>query len=462
MNVLPYANSHYQVRTCSESHSGQLAFLCLAGFILTQAYAIPPISLPINWALWPSLPDIFGIGMLICVLVPRTSGPISEFDRTILKGMGAIVMFTALSFIITLPLSKPGEPLKYGLFSVFLWVKYFIVFWAATQIPLNSRRRLVLHRAALIAFLWLTLSAIASYFGLLDLRRLVAHLPSELAGKWSGRMLASTAWNAPGSSSIVVLVLAGLTLATTDYRKNLPLVILVILLGAVMVFLSGSRQGVIRFASFILILLARGARRHFLALIVILLVSLLIIETLGGLELPKTSQIELALSRQRYLIENPFTDEAMAGRPTLWKTAVKVLNEIPVAYFLGIKAGSFLTGYRIPEGIILAPHNMVLSLLLSGGMVALLIYVLSYGRIFTSLWRIRYQVWPMVAVTGGMLTSTFTSGIFEASLATGWFLGLYFVCLHIAGCNSISSPETKWRPIISAVKTTKGTRYEIY
>jgi hypothetical protein len=99
--------------------------------------------------------------------------------------------------------------------------------------------------------------------------------------------------------------------------------------------------------------------------------------------------------------------------------------------------------YRKELESLVAPHSMLFSLLFSGGVIALLVYAIAYAGIFRWVWRHRHTAWPMVAVTAGMLTSTLTSGIFGASLATGWYLGLYFVCLHIAASSpSASEPKT--------------------
>jgi len=76
-------------------------------------------------------------------------------------------------------------------------------------------------------------------------------------------------------------------------------------------------------------------------------------------------------------------------------------------------------------------HNLILTLLLEGGVLALLLYVVCYGGIFLRLWRIRDRAWPLVAVTAGMLTSIMTSETFYPNLATGWGLGLYLVLLRI-------------------------------
>jgi len=52
-------------------HQSRLSFFLLCGFIATQGFLVPVMSLPVNWALWPNLPDLFGIFMVISVAISR-------------------------------------------------------------------------------------------------------------------------------------------------------------------------------------------------------------------------------------------------------------------------------------------------------------------------------------------------------------------------------------------------------
>jgi hypothetical protein len=93
---------------------------------------------------------------------------------------------------------------------------------------------------------------------------------------------------------------------------------------------------------------------------------------------------------------------------------------------------------------------MILNLLLEGGVIALLIYIVCYGGIFLHLWRIRGRAWAMVAVTAGMQTSLLTSEIFYPTLSGGWYLGLYFVSLHVSASTSIEpEAETEYATEVS-------------
>jgi hypothetical protein len=86
---------------------------------------------------------------------------------------------------------------------------------------------------------------------------------------------------------------------------------------------------------------------------------------------------------------------------------------------------------------------MMLRLLQDGGIIELVLISILWIRIFGRIWAVRREAWVMVALTAGMLTSVFTSAIFYPTLATGWYLGLYFVSLHImAGSQPVDATSS--------------------
>src|SRR3972149_3335438 len=159
-------------------------FLFLLGFVATQGYLIPVMALPVNWSLWPNLPDLFAFGMVLSSLhlVGRTK--MHSFNRTTLSALTAILAFFICNLIVvTWPNSRTGEGIKYGGFSIFLLAKYIIVYWAATLIPITPQRKRLLHLAAWAAFLWLALTVILAHFNLFDPKAFVTHLPMSSSGK---------------------------------------------------------------------------------------------------------------------------------------------------------------------------------------------------------------------------------------------------------------------------------------
>jgi O-antigen ligase len=140
----------------------------------------------------------------------------------------------------------------------------------------------------------------------------------------------------------------------------------------------------------------------------------------------ETSERSMAMmERQSTLIDDPFSNEGLSGRPQLWLSVLNTLNQEPIRYLTGYGIGNYVEFRN-------AAHNMFLQMMQLGGLIAVLIMTTCYVLIFRRLWQHRHVAWPVVATTAGMLSSVLTSAIFYPNLATGWYLGLYFICFHIA------------------------------
>jgi len=419
---LRYEFSHAEA--CPQSLPLGTGFLCLVGFIATQAFTIPVAVLPTNWALWPSLPDIFGLGLVLSVALSRRPGRTSQLGSPVSSYLWLLLLYSVLSLVtLTLPQSGVGAGVKYGGFTVVLYFKYVLVAWAASHVPLDGERSAWIHRAALIALVWVSATSLASRFGLLDLRVFTSRLSGADAGRWAG-VLDSTVGK-QNQTPVTMLLLSGLALATTDYRKRWLTTMLVIALGTLVAVLTGSRQGVVRFVAFTSVLFAWRGGKLLLGLACTALLAGFLLDASGKLAISPGSRAEAALQRQSVLFQDPLTDDALSGRPVIWARTIETLHEHPRLFLTGAGIGSYVKYGG-------ASHNMILQLLLEGGVVALLLYIICYGAMFRHLWRIREQAWAMVAVTAALLTSLMTSEVFYPTLATGWYLGLYFVSLHIA------------------------------
>ena len=399
-------------------------FLCLVGFIVTQAFTIPVVALSTNWALWPSLPDIFGFGLVLAVFASRQPVRTNRLGNSVSRYAWVLVLYSVISFLtLTLPQGGGGTGVKYGGFTLLLYLKYVLVAWSASHVPLDKERVGWIHRAALLAFLWVAATSLASRLGVLDLRVFTSWLPSSSSGRWAS-VLDSTVGK-QNQTPVAMLLLAGLALVTTDYKKRWPTTVLVIVLGTLVAVLTGSRQGVVRFVAFTTVLLAWRGGKLLLGLAYTVLLAGLVIDAGGAFAISPGSRAEAALERQRVLLQDPLTEDALSGRPVIWARTIETLNEHPYLYLTGAGIGSYVEYGG-------ASHNMFLQLLLEGGLAALLLYIICYGAMFRHLWRIRDRAWAMVAVTAALLTSLMTSEMFYPTLATGWYLGLYFVSLDIA------------------------------
>jgi O-antigen ligase len=399
-------------------------FVCLVGFIATQAFTIPIAALSANWAVWPSLPDIFGFGLVLAVFASRQTTQTGRSGDSVSRYAWVLVLYSVLSFVtLTLPQGGGGTGVKYGGFTLLLYFKYVLVAWAAAQVPLDEERVEWIHRAALLAFLWVAATSLASRLGVLDLRVFTSWLPSSTSGRWAGALDSTV--GKQNQTPVAMLLLAGLALVTTDHKKRWLTTVLVIALGMLVAVLTGSRQGVVRFVAFTTVLLAWRGGKLLLGLAYTVLLAGLVIDAGGAFSVSPGSRAEAALQRQRVLLQDPLTDDALSGRPLIWARTIETLNEHPYLYLTGAGIGSYVEYGG-------ASHNMILQLLLEGGLAALLLYIMCYAAMFRHLWYIRDRAWAMVAVTAALLTSLMTSEMFYPTLATGWYLGLYFVSLNIA------------------------------
>jgi O-antigen ligase/polysaccharide polymerase Wzy-like membrane protein len=424
-----WANHPKRVTKEMSLEKSRWAFLFLLGFIATQGYLIPVVALPsLNWAIWPNLPDIFGIGLGLSVFFFRPYLRLSTFNRNTLHDLTWMWIIFVLNFLfVTIPFSLTGEGIKFGGFTLILFAKMLFVYWAVAHIPLDKKRMQLLHAAALIAFLWLALSTLADRFSIIEIDNFVRHLPQASAGKWSVRVVSlnSTVSNSHGGTTVALLVIGALVIGTIRHKFRLLVEGIVIALSIPVAFISGSRQGLVRFFAFFATYFGRNWGRILILLLLLLILSgpifLLFGDPFSDIDNPFYNR---ALERQSILIEDPFSNEGLSGRPDIWQSVIDTLNEDYIRWVAGYGIGNYVEYDN-------AAHNMPLQFLQDGGIVLFIYATLLWLRIFSRIWQYRQQSWVIISLTVAMFTSVFTSAIFYPNLATGWYLGLYFVAMHI-------------------------------
>jgi hypothetical protein len=348
-----------------------------------------------------------------------------------------MLLIFALNFLfVTIPFSQTGVGVRFGGFTLLLMTKYILVYWAASHIPLTERRLKILHTAAFLAFLWITLTMVADRFHLMEIDRFASHLPSGAAGKWSVIGLSSTVGPNHGHTSVAILIIAAFVILTAGPLLGWVIEAVVLLLGGAGTFLTGSRQGVVRLVTFVAVYLFPKPKRLLLVLLALVPLALVIGLNINIEDVAQNKAAQESLDRQMVLLQDPLSNEGLSGRPDLWKSVLETLNEKPMRWVIGYGIGNYAE-YKN------SAHNMVFQLLQDGGFVMLWAVSWLWFRIFRRIWRARQRSWNMVALTAGLLSSALTSGIFYPNLATGWYLGFYFVTMHIAYCEVL--PERSAR-----------------
>lgn len=419
-NVLPFSGSYIRSRW---------QFVFLVAFIATQGYLIPIIALPsVNWAIWPSFPDIFGVFLVLSVVFKKTERiPRDSKDQEMFKCLFAMWIFFIVNYlIVTIPNSITGDGVKYGGYTLIVFTKLVAVFWAADHIPLNKKRLQVIHIAAMIAFLWLSITTLADRIGMIEIDNFVRHLPLALAGKWNSNIVSldSTVSSSHGGTTIALLVIGALCVGT-EKRSRAWLVepiVFAFLLGTS--FVSGSRQGLVRSVVFIAIYLIKKNKIMPILAMACLISFLFFSNIIQKGEMLDNPYFVKAIERQSILIGDPFSSEGLSGRPNLWISVVDTLNETPIRWLIGYGIGNYTEKNN-------AAHNMFLLFLQEGGFLELVFFGVLWIKIFKRIWVAKKKSWVMVALSGGMLTSIMTSAVFYPTLGTGWYLGLYFISFKV-------------------------------
>jgi len=358
----------------------------------------------------------------------------SPFTKGIQKDLLWIGLALLANFLlITIPSSETGKGIRYGGFALILMAKYIAVYWAAARIPFGRKRVQVLHIAALLAFLWVVATMLADRFHLIEIDTFTDHLPKATAGYWSARVpLCSTVSPRHGGTTVVILILGALVVGTAQHRFARLIEVLVFALGTAGCFISGSRQGLVRMITFVVVYAVRRPLRYLMLMLLLALLILVAREAIDWTLWGDNPSFLWALERQEILLSDPFSSEGMSGRPELWRRVVDILNEEPIRWVIGYGLGNYVE-YRA------ASHNMVLRLIQDGGFIELLLVGFLWIRVFRRVWGARREAWPVVALTTALLTSVYTSAIFYPTLATGWYLGLFFVALHVMEQSSLHS-----------------------
>ncbi|MBP1695436.1 MAG: hypothetical protein H6Q41_624 [Deltaproteobacteria bacterium] len=405
---------------------GRFSFGCLLGFVATQGHLIPVANIPgLNWAAWPSLPDLFGYALILSVMVSSRRARPNTLERGMILDLLLMeALFLANFLLVTIPSSQTGAGVRFGAFTILLMAKFIAVYWAAARIPLDEVRIRALHWAGLAAFIWVAGTMLADYFHIIEVDNFAQHLPSATAGKWATANLNSTVGPSHGHTTTAILVLCALIVITGGGRGTWAEEALVLFFSAVATFFSGSRQGIVRILTFISVYLVPKPRRLIPALAVFLPMAVLFLWFVPQ-KVTENEASLLAMERQGVLVNDPFSNEGLSGRPEIWASVLSTLNEDPLRWVAGYGLGNYVEHRN-------AAHNMVLQLLQDGGFIFLFLMSLLWVRIFRRVWIIRKDAWAMLALTAGLLSSSLTSGILYPNLATGWYLGLYFVVFHIA------------------------------
>lgn len=411
----------------------KIIFFLFSILLLSQVYQLPILVIrEINWALWPNVPDLVISAMLFYLLIKKRIN-LSTILRvykensfsSILGRLFLIIEILLISnYLIFLFFSTPTVN-KYGGYSILVMAKYLAIFTIISHIHLSKEDLKRLHRLMLLLLLISCFSVIFIKLDIIDVDKFRSHLPRGISGRWDAIRLDSLMGATHGETSIYLLMFLALVILSS-YKKLIGfLSTFIIGLVAIAIFITGSRQGIVRLFIYCLtlfLLIYKKEKKVNVLGATLLLIYLIF--SFNFIRKVEKDYIYEAVQRQNIFIENPFSEEGLSGRPLIWKDIIKVLNSNPIRWVVGFGIGGWAQ-------LGLNAHNMFLQIILDGGLILLSVMIIIYIMMFKTLFRYRYSLPSCFALFAALLSSIFTSNIFYPSISSGWTIALFLITIRI-------------------------------
>jgi O-antigen ligase len=428
-----------------------MAFAALCLCVLSQGYSLPVLRIGPSWAAWPTPPILTAVA-LICVAALNWRPMWPSLTKAV-RAFGLFFVLCLISFALCTVVSHrdllPGIDLDLGFPLYQIWIMTLAVgsLWAASTIRFDERRIRILGYVTLSTLSWIAVSICLTYQNFVSPRVFAPQLPLTPGSgpfvsylvNWEGVGLGTIGYNHAYAASLI-LILTALWIHLWPQSSRF-LLGLVMSLGTVATFLTGSRAGlagsVLFFAAMVLIKRSTRMVAAVLALVPLAVVVLAVTEV----------DIGEMVQRQAALLEAPST-ESLSERDLIWRDRLEFLEHDKVRWLIGTGFGSATASGAFA-------HNMYLHVIIEMGIVGLL----AFGWFFVFVLRhlranVPQQPCYFVA-TLCLLFSSLTQETLYPVPALGFALPLYLMVLAIvirAGQESASSSLAPAEP------SSKGRR----
>ncbi|NUQ63586.1 MAG: O-antigen ligase family protein [Pirellulales bacterium] len=423
-------------------------FLALCAYLAGQAYLIPLVAKGPSWAIWPRIADL-AIGALFLAYMAwlPTGEAVSPVHRRILGSLVVGCGYCCVSFAVFTMIrpSLYGSPLPsdkasvWGVYQLVRLVQFTFLFYAVSAVPLGRARQGAL--ATITAAVLVLLCALVplTYFGAIDHRALVAHLPDDpgTAGPWASfgaagdSGLGTISYNhAYVGCQLILLFVLRLSLTATRFDWiNASLLVLTCLA----VFLSGSRASfgamLVLAATCMWLWTKLGHMRAIVSIAAMGCAVALIVTLAPSRQMPASvgsvlGENDEILARQFSTFQG-YEAENLSGRTEIWSDRIRFLNEEPLCWVFGSGFGSAVSSGA--QG-----HMLPLNTVLEIGAIGLLVGLVVLLRIMTALWRMEPPGRPVFWGTVALLITSLTQETFYPVPAMGHFPGFYLFTVAIA------------------------------
>lgn len=412
-------------------------FIALCCYLLSQSFAIPIIPIGPSWALWPNLSDFAtGILLLTYLKVFRQISPASSTNKRIFLILIFAFAGSILSYLFYLAnlTEKDAPGINMGIYQIYRFVQFIIIFWVTAHVPLTLERRSTLRNIAVAVLLFVSLGILLTYFSILPLPLLTLHLPQDpdIAGVWSryefiGK-LGGQGWGTTGydHSHVAVNIIMLLALSIhLGLSKKLLFDSILILLSILACLFTESRSGL---ASILLFAIMYWLQRPKYAVKIIILTFFIILVTL--VIIPDRSLLTVSssegsiLERQGTLLD-PNNKDNLSGRDEIWQERTDFLDEEPKRWIFGSGFGSVTDSGK-------KAHLLFLQIILETGLIGLFIFWLLFAHILRYLYQYETGVKAIFFATIAFLASSLSQDTLYFTPAFIHFTGFYLYGVAIA------------------------------
>lgn len=319
-----------------------------------------------------------------------------------------------------------------GFYQIYRLIEFICIFWVTAHIPLPPERLNVLRRIVEAILIFVCAGIVLTYFSIVPLSALTAHLPQspDIAGPWSWYAsrtgLGGSGWGTIGynHSYVAAQVLMLLSLKMhLSLNQNLFANNLLLLLSIIACFLSESRNGLATILIFAMIYWIQKPIYGVIAGVFAVFIGIITI-FIAPKSINLTSSEGSAIERQASLLEAN-NAENLSGRDQIWTDRIAFLDTDPILWFVG---GGF--GSAVDSGD--RAHMLYLQIIIETGLLGLLIFGFLFYKILYCLYRYEVGGKPIFWVTVAFLVSSLTQETFYPVPAMVHFMGFYFCSLAIA------------------------------
>lgn len=413
-------------------------FFALCFYLISQSFTIPLIPIG-SWVTWINLPDLATYSLMLTYLISFTQVKflLSRANKHLFILLIIVLLASIFSYLCYLSnlIDRDSPGIRLGIYQLYRLFQFVCIFRITAQIPLTKKRLDILGKIINAVLIFVCLSIIFTFTGIIPLEIMTAHLPQDpgTAGPWSrfaSPNFTGSGWGSIGYNHAYVAAHVTMLLSLRLHlgiSKQVVLNFCLLLLSTLACFFSGSRAGLFSMLFFagIYILKKPAYLGIAIPIIMILIFSLGFISTLPITEYQDTNTT--IIERQATLLEAS-NSENLSGRDTIWLEQLEFLNNNPIAWILGRGFG----GAWDDGGSGGNAHMLVLNIVVETGIIGLIIFLGLFHKILDFLYKQEQKEKAIFLVTIALLIGSSTQETFYPVPALGHFLGFYLCSVAIA------------------------------